>query len=437
MVAFAIDIGYIASVDTDLKRAADAGALAGAGMLVQGTQAADPIVRSFVKQNLVGSTQVTDNDITLEFGLWDDQTEVFTPGGVLPSAIRVSVNRPNQPLFFGRVFGKNDFSLSTTSVATYQPRDIMIVLDYSASMNDDSELRHISSIGQANVEANLLQIWNELGAPTFGNLQWNPVYQNSNNSYTVQTALGLDGVPYPFPSGSWTNYIDYVRTSGYINNAGYKKKYGYLTWVNYLLQKKPKANQTPILWQTSEQPITAVKDAVSVFLAYMQENQTDDQVGLAVYTHSSGGGYLETGLTGDMQLVEDLSRQRQAGHYDYYTNIGGGMQTARNELQQNARPGAFKLMILMTDGNANRPTDSSVAEQFALDEADLAAAAGIPVVTISLGASADISLMQSIADTTGGVHFNIPGGQPVSAYEQDLRDVFVQIADDRPLKLVQ
>ena len=58
-------------------------------------------------------------------------------------------------------------------------------------------------------------------------------------------------------------------------------------------------------------------------------------------------------------------------------------------------------------------------------------------MTISLGAAADTALMSSIAQTTDGVHFNIPGGQPVSAYENELKDVFRRIAKDHPVKLVK
>jgi hypothetical protein len=72
-----------------------------------------------------------------------------------------------------------------------------------------------------------------------------------------------------------------------------------------------------------------------------------------------------------------------------------------------------------------------------LDEAYTAADHHYPTVTISLGAAADTDLMQQIADITNGVHFNIPGGQTVDQVEEDLKDVFRVIADDRPLKLVQ
>jgi hypothetical protein len=210
-----------------------------------------------------------------------------------------------------------------------------------------------------------------------------------------------------------------------------------MTFMNYLLESKPKNNQTPDLWKTREQPITAVKDAVTVFLAYLQEVDTDDRLGLSVYTYSDGTAKLESGLTYDMQHVEDISRRRQAGHYDYYTNISAGMRKARQELENNARIGAFKMIVLMTDGIANRPTNSTVARQAALNEAGLAANDHYPIVTISLGSGADTALMQQIADMTTGVHFNIPGGQTVSEVEEDLKDVFRAIADDRPLKLVQ
>ena len=45
--------------------------------------------------------------------------------------------------------------------------------------------------------------------------------------------------------------------------------------------------------------------------------------------------------------------------------------------------------------------------------------------------------MQQIADITEGAHFNVPGGESVTDYEDGLLGVFRQIADDRPLTLVK
>lgn len=437
MVSFSVDVGYMCTVRTELQRAVDAAAHAGAGMLVNGSQAAEEVVRDYIHRNVVGDREVSDDDIQVEVGHWDVDAKMFSPSSELPSAIRVLAARPDQPLFFGPVINHHSFDLQAEAIARYQPRDIVLVLDYSASMNDDSELRSVDTIGQAQIEANLQQIWMELGSPTFGNMQWDPQYISSNKVNTIKKKLGLKNLPYPYPSGSWAEYINYVKNDSTINNSGYRKKYGYLTLINYWLDEKPKYNETPDLWQTSEQPVTAVKDAVTVFLAYLQEVPTDDRLGLSVYTSSESTAKLESELTSDFQLVEDISRHLQAGHYDRYTNIGAGIHKARIELEQNARTGAFKMIVLMTDGIANRPTNTSVARQFALDEADLAALSKFPIVTISLGANADTGLMQQIADVTGGIHFNIPGGQSVSSYEEELKDVFREIADSRPLLMVK
>jgi hypothetical protein len=44
--------------------------------------------------------------------------------------------------------------------------------------------------------------------------------------------------------------------------------------------------------------------------------------------------------------------------------------------------------------------------------------------------------MQQIADMTGGLHFRVPGGRPINEVEEDLRETFRKIAEERPLKLV-
>lgn len=45
--------------------------------------------------------------------------------------------------------------------------------------------------------------------------------------------------------------------------------------------------------------------------------------------------------------------------------------------------------------------------------------------------------MQLIADITDGIHFNVPGGRPVAEYEEELKETFRRIAEERPLRLVQ
>ena len=437
MLALSIDVGYMSLNKGQVQRSVDAGALAGVSEMMVDIDNAENVAREYVQKNYVGGDSIPTGQIDVELGVWDSATRTFAATDESPSAIRVHGEQTNRPLFFANIFGAKQFSVQSEAVARFQPRDIVVVLDYSASMNDDSELKHINKLGRSEVEANLLQIYNELGAPQFGNLPWNPQYVSSNSNAFIKQLFGLDSVPYPYPHGSWDDYINYVKSNGNINAAGYRKMYGGLTLVNYWLERRPSYEETPDLWQTSEQPITAVKDSVAVFFAYLQDFQTDDRVGLSIYTSEDGTGKLESPLTDDFQHVEDISRHRQAGHYDRYTNIGAGMQKAREELSANGRDGAQKMMVLMTDGIANRPHNPIAAKAFVMEEAQKAKDAGFPIVTISLGTGADTALMQAVADLTGGIHFNIPGGSDVDQYEEDLKDAFRQIAGARPAVLVK
>lgn len=437
VVAFAVDLGYVVLARTQLQVAADAAALAGAGAAPDGIAAATAEAHRYAGMHMAAGRSITPQQVDIRFGAWDKTSRRFNPSLSDRSAIEVTVKSGQRPLFFGRLLGADTFDSEARAVATFAPRDIMLTLDFSGSMCFDSQLSSISSLGRAAVENSLLEIYSDLGAPRFGNMQWVPQYHSSNNTATVRQALGLNNVPYPYPRGSWDEFIEYVRTDSAVANAGYQKKYGYLTWVNYLQAKRRAYSDTPDLWKTREQPVGALKDAVDVFTAYLEENSPDDRLGLSLYTSSNGTAILESPMTSDFLSVSAIVRRRQAGHYHDYTNIYDGMRTARLEFQNRARPGARKLMVLMTDGQANLPGSGSTPRNRALQEARDAAAAGIPIITIALGADADDNLMRQIADITKGAYFKIPGGQSAADYEEQLKDVFRQVAADRNLMLVQ
>jgi hypothetical protein len=435
--AFAVDLGYIANTRAELSRAVDAGALAGVGVLPQGLEVTTPMVREYVKANIVGARTVKDEEIQVEVGHWDSQSRTFMASEERPSALRVVVDRPKQPLFFGKILAKKDFDLRAEAIAQYQPRDIMLTLDFSASMNDDSTFAALGTLGSSHVTANLQQIHSELGSPSYGNMTFNGVFISSTNTTTIRNTLGLTNVPYPYPRGSWSEFFSHVQNNPDLNNAGLRKRYGLKTLIHYWLCDRPMHHETPSLYAVSAQPVTALKEATEVFLSYLQSQDTDDRLGLTIYNSPSATAVLEHSLTDNYALVNSTMRARQAGHYDHYTNIGAGINSSRVELQQHARPGAFRMIVLMTDGIANRPTNTTTARAYVLSEAQACASAKIPVVTISMGAEADVGLMQQVADMTGGKHFNIPGGQTGAEYEEDLKEVFEKIANTRPLKLVQ
>jgi Mg-chelatase subunit ChlD len=432
MIAFAIDIGSILTLRTQLQSAVDAGTLAAGASLGRNQAEAERLAREYVNLNRVGAESIPAANIQVELGEWNTGTREFALNPTSPSAIRVVAKAVDRPFFFAKIFGQQMFDVQAQATANFRPRDTMLVIDLSGSMSYDSQLDR-SNLPQSDVEIGLGTMWSELGSPTYGKMKFAPKHISSGNVNSVINSLGLKKVPYPYPQGSWNDYIKYVMTSTNIKKAGYQKDYGYLTLMNYWLDVQAAANRTPDLWKVSAQPITAVKDAVKVFLSEYQDIQTKDRVGLAIYATTSR---LEIGLTRDVQSIEDALRQRQAGHYDSSTNIGAGISVARQELEMNAQKGASKLMILLTDGLANQPYNAVYAKTYALQEADRCQKAGIPVITISLGSGADPSLMQQIADDTGGAHFNIPGGKSVKNYEEQLKKVFSFIAAGRALQLV-
>ncbi len=546
VLALTIDTGYMYTMQAQLDRSVDAAALAGAAGLVEGTDVANETVIEYLVRNPVGQPgTITTNDelvqLTAKFlaehsddydilwGNWNATTGQVEQTDQLPSAISVSMRYPNLPYFFAKALGKDSFSVESHAIAMYQPRDIMVVLDFSGSMNDDSELKSIGTFGYDAIMDGLQSMYQELGSPVYGNLQFEPQYitvegqppadasqpqitveyrytsvyvtstldlenvvlrtsdggthtfsglsgktgtfsyynkaiynvwvKSGNNlsgegwnygepfdfsSYTIRntikTTLGLDTVPYPYPSGSWNSFIDYCRSNSTNNSAGFRYKFGYANLINYWLEQLPAHYQTPDLWKVSAQPVTSVKDAVEVFMDYVREVDTNDRVGLVVYDASDGNATVEVGLTDNFNLVSQTARQRQAGHYHNYTNIGAGIKSGRQELENHGRVGAFKMIVLMTDGQANWHNgyyDINAAYNDVISEANAAAALNYPIVAISLGAGADTQLMGSVAEITQSRHFNIPGGQSVADYRDGLFEVFRAIADSRPLKLVK
>jgi Mg-chelatase subunit ChlD len=286
MLALSMDVGFMSSVRTDMQTAADAGALAGAGELFNGKPAAKAAARKFVMANATTRPGVTDANIKTDitFGHWDHTRHSFASDQQPLNAVKVVADRPDMPMFFGRMFNQNAYDVQASAIAAFQPRDIMLVLDYSGSMRDQNK-------------------------------------------------------------------------------------------------------------------IGALKDAVAAFVSVLEQTQANDRVGFSVY---STEGQLAKALTFDLS---DLLRDVRSRNADGWTNMGEGMEKGRIELTNNARRDAKKLMVVMTDGMANRPLGRDPF-QYVRDEADAAASAGIPIVAISFSRDADQAIMQEIAATTQGVHFH-------------------------------
>lgn len=167
--------------------------------------------------------------------------------------------------------------------------------------------------------------------------------------------------------------------------------------------------------------LTPAKDGAKALVGELEDS---DQGALVSY---------QTGATRDLDLTDMDSSGKTSleGAIDGldatgFTNIQGGVIYAAEELlgdesfsdnelsidlttnpSGNDRDGADKVMVLLTDGQANRRYDSNgnivsggtAARQAALDAANEAKDAGIRVFTIAYGSNADLALMQSMASS--------------------------------------
>ena len=328
VIALAVDIGFVASTRTELQAAADSGAYAGAGALVNGSSSAISEATTFYTLNKAGGGSLAANTANIEVGTWNDVTRVFTAGAAgQPNAVRVTSNISNKPLFFGNVFGKSSFNMNAQAVATYLPRDIVVVLDFSRSMCFDSAFDNIGVLSQATIEANMQKIWQDLGSPAYGTLTFAPKQYGSSNQATSKAMkkFKLNTTPYPYPAGSWDGYVQFVQSNSQNASAGYQNKYGILNLIQYWQTYCSRAVDTPGFHVTSQQPLTAVKDAVDVFLSYLTAHSTDDRVGLSIYSASDNTALLEKPMTKTYSQISSIVRARQAGHYTGGTNISAGM----------------------------------------------------------------------------------------------------------------
>lgn len=243
----------------------------------------------------------------------------------------------------------------------------------------------------------------------------------------------------------WRQYVDYMKSSSTnMNqaNPGFRYRYGVKTLTNFLLERRASHLSTPELSSVPEQPMQAVKDATTHLTAMLHEQGTNDQMSLEIYGTTARH---EVDLTPNFTAVSDRLHEMQAAHYDSYTNTGGGIVRAIEELTSSrARPIATKIIILLTDGNANVSASGGAGTSaayvaagaaYALSAAQSAADAGIRIFAVSVGADANQSLMQQIADIGSGEHFHAEGS--IEQYSAQLEQIFYTIGGRRPVQLIQ
>ncbi len=436
-VALSVDSGRIVLEETRMQNAVDAAALAAAQEInaavyaagqgqgsanIDANSIAVEAARAMAAQVAAANGVYIDPQSDVQFGKrgYDSANGTWpiswnaTPFNVVQVVARrtnLDTSAPDGqlPLAFGFAVGRSKVPLQTSATAFIEARDLVVVLDFSASMNDDSSLK--SSLGITQAEQSLDAMWNSLVAADpkwrgttdskfsvggFGNVNsYAGTYISSSYTSTIRNALGLnennpDGSrKYPFPqagrynSGSekykpsnstsdslWNNYISFVK-----NKSGtYRKKYGYRTLMDYLQEQRFYSNQSEDLWRTPHYPFHAIKDGASLFLSFLTDLDFGDEVGLVSYgayavkewTHYDGEVNIDitaNPITNDYATIDTIQRRHQAGHYNGWTGMGDGILKGRELLVGDpndpnddgySRYGARPTMIIMTDGQTNQ-----------------------------------------------------------------------------------
>lgn len=426
-VAFAVDTGRITMTQTELQNAVDAAALAASqeitAAIYEAGEDGDTVEITADSAAIAQARQMAQK-VAAANGVYIDPTTDVRFGkrsynattGEWPivwdqgpfNAVKVTARRNNpdtaQPdgalrLAFGWAVARPTVDLAASSTAFVESRDLVLVLDYSASMNDDSEIASFSRLGQSDVEKNLDEIWQALVDtkikwPGTSHFKFPPgglgkinsaygTYVSSDSTSTILDTLNLDekrsdgspkhpfpqagksgGVPRNMPSYStsvdrWEDYIKYVK-----NLSGtYRKRYGYRTLVDYLLTQRPQHHLSEDLWRTPHYPAHAVKNGASLFLNFLDDLDFGDEVGLVIYDTEA---YAETTLadegvnlssdpiTNDYSAINKIQRRKQAGNEEGWTGMGYGIREGRKMLANHGRYGARPMMLVMTDGQTNQ-----------------------------------------------------------------------------------
>jgi Flp pilus assembly protein TadG len=217
MLAFSIDLGYIALVKTDLQTAADAAALAGAEKLqdlfvqyLQAGMAGSQISQSsvltrattntgtsdnpmftaqqFAGYNKAGNVSIAVRDQDVTFGFTDAQGVYHGYNGGFPNSITVITRRDsiqNTPLslFFAPIFGVTSKELTATATATI----------YSGDVTSLQVIPGVTGVG-----AHILPVALDVNI-------WNNFYTTNGQSPDGTIHLAANGLPqlYIYPNGPW------------------------------------------------------------------------------------------------------------------------------------------------------------------------------------------------------------------------------------------
>lgn len=213
-MALSIDLGVVSLTKTRLQNAADAAALAAAQQIIVAVDEASTQAQNgeTIDINALSIEAAKDmafkvaelngcwinKDLDVAFGKRVFNEDLGASGnfeirwGTAPytdgesyNTVKVTIRRNNPDtskpdgklkLFFASYFGSGYADLTADAIAFVEARDIVSVLDFSGSMNYDSQLMSYNTFGKAALEANMKEIFDSLQPLNLGSLTFAQQY---------------------------------------------------------------------------------------------------------------------------------------------------------------------------------------------------------------------------------------------------------------------
>jgi Flp pilus assembly protein TadG len=211
-LALSIDLGMLAVARAQVQDAADSAAIAGArslnlngatGSANLATSTADATAQA--TRNTILGTNIAPAEVAVLEGCYhyNYTTQTFSPE-FPPGAnenynlTQVTINHTYNTTF-AAVIGVPTMTVSATSTAAYRPRDVAMVLDYSGSMNNESDLWNCESYlgSYLNTPNNVDPIFPQWGpyAPSFSPLATMQCTADSNLVGLCNVTTSVEGIP--------------------------------------------------------------------------------------------------------------------------------------------------------------------------------------------------------------------------------------------------
>jgi Flp pilus assembly protein TadG len=423
-VAFAIDIGRIQLAQLKLQGASDFASRAGAEAMARGVgnpdkpkdyekAIRDEVGMIMTKSTVFGQPIGFDKNTQMSFGnaALSGEKFVFTPTGdgsmdSITNSLTVTPDLSQFPLVFGSFLGLDSVALGSGATTKVTDRDIVLVLDKSASML----IHDAGTIPVSDYNANLMQL--EEGMYGTGD-----AYHPNNTTYPVEQ-----------------------RNTEFIINDGLIELSRMQALKLAILKFRDEIDNTRAKEQLG---LTAYSDIANVTANAIDAPESIDIVaGLSTTVFDQIVGDGTTHVNGDgTQHISNRHASALEGESNDYDNFDFNYLRMRRHGMTNIADGIIKgadilygpgrrsyatpILIVMTDGAHNM---SSTPEAAATSV--MSAHPDLLIYTITFGAGAAQGPMQTVAVTGNAEHFH-------AVNVNQLVDVFEQLATNAGVLVIE